>query len=182
MQNDTPITEYSFRSGSDRGSRLTLYPGRLVHDGGDVIEHIPIGQLASVRVAFLREQRRVKWAIIFVVVAAILHVVSGPLQHVADVAAQEIAEHAKREKVTGGIPAVLHLSFRAMERGAATLPGIGWLLVIAAGGMAGIYWWGRTTLTLSFGAAEREYMVWGRDPMLIQFADSISSRLAELTG
>lgn len=182
MKNDTPITEYSFRSGDDRGSRLTLYPGRLVHDGGNVIEQIAVGQLSSVRVEFFREQKKLKWAIIFIVIAVILNVISGPLVHVTQVAADEVAEHARKEKITGGIPGVLHLAFRAMERGAGMLPSLGWLLILWSAVLLGLYWWGRTSMTLAFGASEREYVVRGREPMLYEFADAVSGRLAELSG
>ena len=44
------------------------------------------------------------------------------------------------------------------------------------------YVWGRTILTLVVGGVEREYLVRGRDRALMEFAESLSGRLAELSG
>lgn len=182
MKTHAPISEYRFPNGPARGSHFTLYEGRLVHDGGNVTEHMPLGQLASVRIEFLREPRKLKWAIIFLVLAALLTALSTPLQNVAYAAEREVAEHAKRENVQGGVSSVLQMAFRGMERAAATLPtfalGFGaWALVLLA-----FFFWGRTILTLTLGASEREYAVRGRDGSLMAFADVISQRLAEISG
>ena len=181
MKNDTPITEYRFASGEQRGSQFTLYPGRLLHEGGDVVEHMPLAHLAAVRIEFAREGRKLKWAIIFLVVAAILTGLSGPLQGIAASAWNEVAEHAKRENASGGVSSALQVAFRAMERGAATLPTIALALGAWAAVLLFLFWWGRTTLTLTVAAVEREYSVRGRDGMLVSFADALSERLAELS-
>lgn len=181
MKNEVPITEYRFGSGEQRGSQFTLYPGRLLHEGGDVIEHMPLAHLAAVRIEFVRESGKLKWAIIFLVVAAILTTLSGPLQSIAVAAGSEVAEHAKREGAPGGVSGALQLTFRAMQRGAASLPTIALALGAWAAVLLVFFWWGRTTLTLTVGASERDYAVRGRDPMLMSFAEALSERLAELT-
>lgn len=182
LKPEVPITEYRFASGAQRGSHLTLFPGRLVLDGGDTVEHMPLARLAAVRVAFEREPRKLRWAVIFLVLAVILNVVSGPLQRLAVTAQGEVVEHAKRESVAGGVPGVLRISFLALEKFAAALPPIGFVLGAWALALAALYWWGRTTLTLTLGAIEREFSVRGRDPMLTSFVDLLGTRLAELSG
>jgi hypothetical protein len=183
MVPDQPITAYSFASGAQRGTHFTLFPGRLVHEGGDAAEHMPLAHLAAVRIEFAREPRKLKWAIIFLVVAVILNAVSAPLQRVADAAAGEIAEHAKREGMQGGgVSGALQATFRALERGAAALPTVGLALAAWAAALLALFWYGRTTLTLTLAAVERAYSVRGRDRMLMEFAESLSTRLAELPG
>lgn len=183
MAADQPISAYSFASGEQRGSHFTLYAGRLVHEGGDAAEHMPLAHLAAVRIEFAREPRKLKWTIIFLVLAVILNAVSSPLQRVADTAATEVAEHAKREGgAAGGVSGVLQVSFRALERVAAALPTVGLALGAWAAVLLALFWYGRTTLTLALGAVEREYSVRGRDRTLTEFAEALSTRLAELSG
>ena len=83
MQPGTPITEHRFASGDWRGTHLTLYPGRLLHDGGSVIEHMPLAHVAAVRIEFSRDGQRLKWAVIFLVLALFLAALASPLHAVA---------------------------------------------------------------------------------------------------
>jgi hypothetical protein len=179
---DSPISEYAFSRGEQRGSRFTLFSGRLVHEGGNVIEHMPLAHLAALRIEFLREPGKLKWAIIFLVLALVLNGVSTPLQGLAASAGEEVAAHAKREGVSGGVSGALGLSFRVLERVAGALPGIGLALAALAAASGFLFWRGRTLLTLAVGAAEREYSVPGRDQALMAFAEALGGRLAELSG
>jgi len=178
MKNDSPITEYSITRGTQRGTRLTLYPGRLVHEGGDAVEQMSLTHLAALRIEFLREPRKLKWAIIFLALMLFLHGISGPLQGLATNAATEVAEQAKRDGTSGGVPAALGVAFRAMAHAAAALPTIGFALAAWAAALLFLYWRGRTTLTLVLGASEREYSVPGHDRMLVGFADSLGERFS----
>lgn len=182
MSPSQPITEYRFPSGDLRGSQFTLFPGRLVHDGGAMLEHMPLAHIAAVRIEFAREPGKLKWAVIFLVIAVLLGMVSSPLRGVAATAAAEVAEHAKREGANGGVAGALQLSFHALERAAAALPAAGFALGVWAAILLGLFAWGRTTLTLAFGAVEREYSVRGHDRSLVAFADAVSERLAQLSG
>lgn len=179
---DSPISEYAFSAGELRGSRLTLFPGRLLHEGGNVVEHMPLAHLAALRIEFLREPRKLKWAVIFLVLGMLLYGVSGPLERVASSAATEVAEHAKREGTSGGVPGALGIAFRLIERAAAALPTVGLALAAWGAVLLFIFWRGRTMLTLVVGASEREYAVPGRDQMLTMFAELLGGRLAELSG
>ena len=80
MSLDAPLAEFEIRSGAQRGSRLTLYANRLVHQGADSMEVVPLAQLASVRIAFERDPRKLNWAIALLVLALALAAASGPLQ------------------------------------------------------------------------------------------------------
>ena len=182
MSTSQPLSEYRFARGDLRGSQFTLYPGRLVHDGGSVVEHMPLAHLAAVRIEFAREGGKLKWAAIFLVLAILLAVVASPLQGLAATAVAEVAEHAKREGSTGGVSAALQLSFRALERVAAAMPTAGFAIGAWAALLLGLFVWGRTTLTLVFGGTEREYTVRGRDQSLMEFAETLSDRLAQLSG
>ena len=182
MSTSPPLSEYRFARGALRGSQFTLYPGRLVHDGGSVVEHMPLAHIAAVRIEFAREGGKLKWAVIFLVLAILLSAVASPLKGLASSAATEVAEHAKREGTTGGVGAALQLSFRALERGAAALPAAGFAIGAWAAVLLALFAWGRTTLTLAFGGTEREYSVRGRDQSLLAFAEALSDRLAQLSG
>ena len=181
MQPGVPITEHRFASGEWRGTHLTLYPGRLLHDGGSVVEHMPLAHVAAVRIEFSRDGQRLKWAVIFFVVTLLLAVLASPLQAVAQKASDEVAEQAKRDG-GNGTTAALQQVFRGIERGAGMLPSIAWVAGLIALAQLALYGWGRTILTLVVGGVEREYLVRGRDRALMEFAESLSGRLAELSG
>lgn len=177
---DTPLTEFEFRGGALRGAQLTLYPNRIVLQGGGAMETVPLAHLAAVRVAFGREPRKLNWAIALAVTALLLASIAGPLQSFASAAAAEVAEHARREASAGGVPRALIASFRALGGFASLLPAAAAALAAWAAALAAFYWLGRTTLTLSFGAVQRAYAVRGRDRLLHDFAESVGRKLAEL--
>lgn len=182
MDGKAQISEYVFSGGEERGSRFTLYPGRLVHEGGESMETISLAQLSALRIEFLREPMKLKWGIIFLVLALILFAVSGPLEGLAAGASTEVAERAQREGVSSGISAALGFSFRALQTVAASLSLVGIALAAWAVLLLVLYWNGRTMLTLALGGVEREYSVRGRDRALTGFAEAVAERLAELSG
>lgn len=163
------LTEFDFGS---RG-RLALYTNRVVLHGHDAMESVPLAHLASVRVAFERDPRKLNWAIGLLVLALAFAVVSGPLQSwMAGLAA----------KVPGGgresLEAVLVAVFGALGQLARLFVPIAWILAAGAAALLVFFWLGLTTLTLSFAAAERAFPVRGRNPLLFQFADSVAEQLA----
>lgn len=178
MSADAPLTEYEFRGGALRGSYLTLFPNRLVHRGGDYAESVPLAQLAAVRIAFEREPRKINWAIVLAVAALVLLAVAGPLQTWAGAAATEVAEHARPESPAGGVPGVLQWAFRLLGAIAGFLPTLAAALLVWAAALAAIYWFGVTTLTLTFAAVERAYPVRGRNRLLFDFAETLADQLA----
>lgn len=181
MQPGTPITEHRFESGPCRGTHLSLYPGRLLHDGGAVVEHMPLAHLASVRIEFSREGGMLKWALILVVVAALLAFSASPVRALAARAAHEVAEQAKRDGGSG-TGSALQQVFHAIEEGSGAMRPFAWICLLGAAVFAGLFVRGRTLLTVAFAATEREYAVRGRDRALMEFAEALSARLAERSG
>jgi len=167
------LTEFDFGS----GGRLTLYTNRLVLHGGDAMESVPLAHLASVRVAFERDPRKLNWAVGLLVLALILASASGPLQ-------------AWMQALSGGLGKggaeflneLLLASFRAIQHLARLFVPVALALFAGAAALLFFFWLGRTTLTLSFAAAERAFPVRGRNPLLVQFAEAVAEQLAAPQG
>jgi hypothetical protein len=138
------------------------------------METVPLAQLAAVRIAFGREQAKLGWAIALLAIALALAAVAGPLLVWSGGAAARIAEHARRESLDAVLLAVL----TALGGLASILPVLAAALGLLAAALAVFFWLGLTTLTLSFGAVERVYAVRGRNRFLIEFAETLSARLA----
>jgi len=175
---DNPLAEFEISSGAQQGSRLLLYANRLAYQGGDSMETVPLAQLASVRVAFARDARKLNWAISLLVVALLLLAVSGPLLGWATALAAGIKEHSGRES----LDSVLLTSFSVIGGIARSLPILAALLAAIAAGLGALFWMGLTTLSLNFAAVERSYAVRGRNPLLIQFAELVAAQLAARKG
>ena len=177
MTNEAPaaLTRFEFTSGLQRGSHLALYPRCLVHRSESQLETLPLAGIDSLRVAFLRDGRRLGWGIALVVIALVLLAIAGPL---GSLAAQSAADMASGG--TQGVARALYGLFRFFEGVASLLPAAA--LACALGGAAlAIYGWrGTTALTLTLGGAERIYWVRGRDTLLLDFAEMVSERLAAL--
>jgi len=174
MSADAPLAEVEMRSGPQAGSRLTLYPNRLVHAAPDLMETMPLAHVAAVGVAFERDPRKLNWAVILVVLALMLIAVSGPLRDGLGGLAARIAEPGRRES----LDAVLVSVFGALGSLARLLAPIGGLLLAWAAALAVFFWLGVTSLRLSFAANEREFQVRGRNQPLHAFADSVAEQLA----
>jgi len=166
------LTEFDFGS----GGRLALYTNRLVLHGADAMEAVPLAHLASVRVAFERDPRKLNWAVGLLVFALLLAASSGPLQAMATSLASGIREHAGRES----LDAVLVSSASALIAFARMFSPLAWALTAVAAALLVLFWLGLTTLTLSFAATERAFPVRGRNPLLVQFAESVAEQLAAL--
>lgn len=160
-----------------RGGLLSLYQGRLVHRGDAVTETIPLAQLASVRIAFEREAGKLGGAIALGLVAALLLLVAAPLRAWLVALAGKAVEPGARES----LESVLHSVFSALAGVAGALPSIAAALLVAGAALAALWAYGRTTLTLGYAATERAHAVRGRNPALIEFAEALAGRLAEMT-
>ena len=174
MTFDSSLAEFEINSGAQRGSRLTLYANRLVHQGGDSMETVPLARLAAVRVAFGRDPRKLNWAVALLAVALMLAAVSGPLQSWIATAAAKVGDPARRES----LDAVLLGVFNALGGFASILPGLAAALAAAAVALLFFFWLGVTTLTLNFAAVERDYTVRGRNQFLFDFCEALAGRLA----
>lgn len=168
-----PIARFDFpRGGPLHGTYLTLYPNCLVHQGGGLLETLPLRAIASVRVAFERDERKLRWGIGLLIVALIVFAVAAPLGSFAAGAAGELAGAGGQ-----GVARLLQAFFSALQAGASMLPVVAAL--VAAGGMAlgGLGWLGTTRLTLALAAHEREYPARGRDTKLLDFTELVAAQV-----
>lgn len=165
-----PVASFELKD----GTQLTLYPNRVVHEGGGNLEIVPLAHLAAVRVAFERDARKLNWVIALLIAALTLAAAAGPLLGWSSSAAAKIAEHARKES----LDAVLLAVFSAIVGFARMLPTIATALGAIAAALALVFVLGRTTLTLSFAAVERAYAVRGRNRPLIEFAEVLGEQLA----
>jgi hypothetical protein len=168
------LTEFDFGS----GGRLALYTNRVVLHGSDAMESVPLAHLASVRVAFERDPRKLNWAVGLLVLALILVMASGPLQGLATALAAGIKEQLGRET----FDAVLLSSASALHALARLLSPLAAALTVLAAALLVFFWIGLTTLTLSFAATERAFPVRGRNGLLVQFAEAVAEQLAAPRG
>src|ERR1700716_902624 len=129
------ITRFDFAVGGLRGTHLTLYANCLVHRGGAHLETLPLASIASVRVAFERDERKLGWGAALVIVALLLLGISAPLAAFAGGAPAELAAGG-----TQGVGRALQEFFRVIEALANALP---WLaMVVVLGGIAlGVLGW-----------------------------------------
>jgi hypothetical protein len=168
------IARFTFPSGPHKGSHLTLYANCVVHRSEEGQETIPLASVASVRVAFDRDPRRIAWGIVAMMVGLVLLAIASPLAEVADAAAGDVAGGAS------GVAVALHALFGVIGAAARVLPFLGVLGVLGGGGLAFFGWLGVTTLALAFPGGERSYVVRQRNPTLVEFAESISQKLMQL--
>jgi hypothetical protein len=171
---ENPIAEFEISSGAQRGSRLTLHANRLVYEGGDTMEAVPLSQLAAVRVAFERDPRKLNWAAALLLVALFLAAIAGPLQSGIAAAASKVGDPARRES----LDAMLYGVFNALSGLASLLPGVAAALAVTAAALLVFFWLGATALTLAFAATERVYEVRGRNRLLMDFANVVAEQLA----
>lgn len=170
MSADGPLAEVQLRG----GGRLTLYANRVVHQGDDAMETVPLAQLAAVGVAFERDPAKLGWAVALLVVALACWLSSGPLHSGIGALAASVKDHAGRES----LEAVLLSSFSALGALARLLAPLAVVLAGIAAALLFFFWYGATVLSLSFAATQRSHRVRGRDPHLAEFAHTVAEQLA----
>lgn len=157
--------------------RLALYDWRLVHSGETVSETIPLVQLASVRIAFEREGGKIGGAIACGAGALLLFLIASPLHGWLAGSVTKMAEAGRREALDSLLQSVLS----ALAGVAAALPALALALLAAGAVLAALWWYGRTTLTLSFAATGRAFSARGKHARLMEFSEALSARLDSLT-
>jgi hypothetical protein len=169
------ITRYDFTSGALRGTHFTLYATCLTHRGDTHLETLPLAGIASLRVAYEHDARRIGWGVALLLVALVLYALSAPLAGLATTGAEEMA------KTDGhGVARALQALFGFLYGVAKTMPWVA--LGCALGGIAlGVFGWiGSTTLVLDLAGSERAYPVRGRNPGLLDFSEAVCERLMSL--
>lgn len=174
MSADQPHAEYQVTSGPLSGARLIAYPNRFVQEGDDALEIVPLAHLASVRVTFERDARKLNWAIVLLLLALVFATVSGPLRSWMLELAGKVATNAGRES----LEAVLLAAFNALAQLARMLFPLAVMIGAGALALLAFFWIGQTALTLAFAATERVCVVRGRDLRLFDFAEALHELLA----
>ena len=166
------ITRYDFTSGALRGTHFTLYATCLTHRGSNHLETMPLGGIASLRVAYEHDARRIGWGVALLLVALVVYALAAPLAGLATAGAEEMA------KTDGhGVARALQAMFNFLYAVAKTMPFVA--LACALGGIAlGVFGWiGSTTLVLDLAGSQRTYPVRGRNPGLLDFSEAVGERL-----
>ena len=144
-----------------------------MHEGGHaLVEIIPYAHLASVRVAFERDARKLNWAIGLGILAAALAALARPLAGWFGSLTTKIGDASHLESVLQTVFGALTALARMLPTIAAGLGAIALLL-------AALFVLGRTTFTLAFAATERAFSKFGRNRRLIEFAEILGAHLAE---
>jgi hypothetical protein len=170
-----PITRYDFTSGALRGTHFTLYANCLIHRSDNHLETLPLGGIASLRVAYEHDARKLGWGVSLVIVALILFAISGPLAELAGAAAAEMAAAGGH-----GVARALYGLFRFLWSVANALPFLAFVAALGGIALAVLGWLGSTTLVLDLSGSERVYPVRGRNPGLLDFSEAICERLMSL--
>jgi hypothetical protein len=169
------LRRFDFTAGPLRGTYLTLYPACLVHRSEEHLETIPLAAVASARVAFERDMRKLGWGVALVVLALLLLAVASPIASFANGAAAELAAAG-----TQGVARGLLAFFRFLEAVGSLLPALGLACALAGAALAALGWMGATALALTLPGAERVFTTRGRDPRLLDFAEVLSERITTL--
>lgn len=169
------LTRYDFTGGPLRGSHFTLYAGCLVHRGDSQLETLPLAGIASLRVAYRRDTRKLGWGVSLVLISLMVFAVSGPLAELAAAAAAEMAAVGGQ-----GVARALYALFRALWALANALPFIAFAAALGGIALAVFGWLGSTTLVLDLAGSERRYTVRGRNPGLLDFSEAVCERLMSL--
>jgi hypothetical protein len=172
MPTEAPIAHFEFVAGPQRGSRLSLYPARLLHEGAGHMESMPLDALAAVGAVYERDERKIGWGAALVIIALILLAVFRPLAHLAASAGAQVAD-------AQAIGQLLRATLAALESLANVLPLAAGACLAGGIALAVFGWLGTTTLTLMLPAGERAYAVRGRNPLLADFATLLAERAAQ---
>lgn len=169
------LRRFDFTGGALRGTHLALYTSSLVHRGEFHFETMPLAGVASVRVGFARDMRRIGWGIGLVVLALVLFAVSSPIVTLASGAAADVSA-AGSQGVARGLLAI----FRFVEGVGTLLPAVALACALGGAALGALGWLGETVLALALPGAERVFTVRGRDPRLLDFSEALSERIMAL--
>jgi hypothetical protein len=166
------VARFDFANGALRGTHLMLYANCLVHRGDAQLETLPLATIASVRVAFERDPRAMRWGIALLIVALVVLLMSAPLATFSGNAAGELAAAGGQ-----GVARALQALFRLLELLATLLPVLALATAIGGAALAGFGWLGNTRLSVIFAGYERDYSARGRNPQLLDFSEALAGQL-----
>lgn len=169
------ITRFDFLRGQMRGSYFILYANCLVHRSDTHLETLPLATIASLRVAYERDARKLGWGISLVLIALLVFAIAAPLADLASGAAAEMAAAGGH-----GVARALHGLFRFFWSVANLLPFVAFAGALGGIALAVLGWLGNTTLVLDLAGSQRIYPVRGRDAALLDFSEAVCERLMSL--
>jgi hypothetical protein len=171
MSNETALATYEFRRGELAGSHLSLFGACLVHRGADGFETIHLDRISALRVAFERDASRIAWGGALLFIAFLLIAAFLPMRMLVASMAAEVTAQAQGTFLPAAIRAldfcVGLLPFASLGLGAW---GITWLA---------LGWIGETVLRVGAGPGDKVFAMRGRDPLLYEFAESVSAQIAK---
>lgn len=172
MALETPIASFPFASGPERGTQLSLFGTRLVHQGVGQMESIALASITAVGAAYARDYRRIAGGVALILLAVLLFTISGPLSGSAAEAAAEVSGNHSVARLLRGTLHVLGVL-------AALLPAAGVAALLGGGALIAFGWIGTTTLLVSLPAGARAYPVRGQNRMLVDFTELVAERVAQ---
>jgi hypothetical protein len=176
---DSQIAEYQFLRGALRGTQLALLDSRLLHFGTDYTESTALDAIASVRIAFERDARRIGWGVALGAAALIVFALAGPLGASVGRGLAEVSAQVARDAVqASALAQFLASALGVVKLIAGLMPAAALALALWGAALAVLGWIGHTSLALVLASAEREFRVPGREPLLIDFAESLSEAVA----
>jgi hypothetical protein len=169
------ISRFDFTNGALRGSHFTLYSSCLIHRSRSQLETLQLSNIASLRVAYARDTRKLGWGVSLLIIAALLFAIAAPLASLAGGAAAEMAAAGGH-----GVARALHALFTFFWSIANLLPFAAAACALGGIALGTLGWIGATTLVLDLAGSERVYPVRGRNPGLLDFAEAVAEQLMSL--
>lgn len=172
MAEEAPLASFEFRRGALAGSNLSLFKTVLVHRSTEGFESIPLDRIGSLGIAFERDASQITKGCVLLVVALVLLVSFWPLRALVS---SVVAEVTAQGQPGGFLPAALRL----VHLSVALLPYASVVVALLATACLAFGWIGETVLRIMIAPVERVFAARGRDPLLYEFAESVSERLAK---
>lgn len=171
VSNETALATFEFRRGELAGSHLSLFSACLVHRSAGGFETIHLDRIGAVGVAFERNAGRIAWGGALFFAALLLVAVFLPMRRLVASMAGEVTAQVQGTFLPAAIGAldfcVSLLPFASLGLAAW---GITWVV---------LGWIGETVLRVAVGPGEKLFAMRGLDPLLVEFAESVSAQIAK---
>jgi len=171
VNTEAPLATFEFRRGDLAGSHLSLFGACMIHRGADSFETIHLDRIGALQVAFERNAGRIAWGGALFFVALLLVGAFMPMRMLVASMAGEVSP-----QVAGTF---LPVALRAVAFCVSLLPFAS--LALAAWGATWLVqgWIGETVVRVAVGPGERAFASRGRDPLLNEFAESVSAQISK---
>jgi len=171
MTEGAPLASFEFRRGELAGSHLSLFDSSLVHRSAGHFEAMPLDRIGAVSAGFERDSGRIAFGCALLFVGVLLLASFWPLRMLV---ASALADVAAQAQGGGFLPAAL----RMLDLCVSLLPLASVAFILWASASIALGWIGETVLRVLIAPAERAYATRGRDPELLEFAESLAAQIA----